>query len=351
MIRWLICLILLSAAWGQSGTLKNKAVNGETPKPLAQADDQLSPAQRIPQDATIITIDGLCDRSSPVAFKPSCKTTMTRAQFEKILFAIQPESPQAARRQFANDYTNTLVKARKARELGLDKQPDFDSRVEVLRLVVTKKALETSINIREWDKISDKQIEDYYRSNPQEFIQVNLEKLFVPWFEPDDDPKNPLSETEKKKRDEQGFRDLRVEAEKLYQRALAGEDFLPLQIEANKFTDSNNGTSTRGDVVLERFRRKMFTPALVPVMDVEPGHLTPILTEDNGYYIFKVTKKSMMPLEKVRLEIHGTLRDPIVDKFKADIVQSAASSTVFNPDYFGPSTPADQSNPPEKNAP
>ncbi len=321
----------------------------ESAKPPVLADEQLSPAQRIPQDATIVTIDGLCDPSSPVAFKPSCKTTMTRAQFEKILFAIQPESPQAARRQFANDYTNTLVKARKARELGLDKQPDFESRVEVLRLVVTKKALELTINVQEWDKISDKQIEDYYKANPQEFVQVNLEKLFVPWFEPDDDPKKPLSEADKKKRNEQSFRDLKVEAEKLYQRASAGEDFLALQIEANKFTDTNNGTSARGDVVLERFRRKMFPPFLVPVMDEEPGHLTPILTADNGYYIFKVTKKSMLPLEKVRLEIHGELRDAVVDKLKAAIVQAAASSTVYNPDYFGPSTPADQSNPPQKN--
>lgn len=353
MFRSLICLILISSAWAQTENVTTKAVVGDTSQNLvnqaAHPDDVLSPAQRVPQNATIITITGLCSRSSPMAFDPDCKTLMTRAQFEQVLNAVQPGSPQAVRKRFAVDYTHTLVKARKAHELGLEKQPDFDSRVEVLRLASTRKAFELSINVNEWNKISDRQIQDYYRSNPQEFVQVNLEKLYVPWFEPDDDPKKPLSDAEKKKRDEQSFRDLRVEAEKLYQRALAGEDFLALQIAANKFTDVNNGTSTLGDVVLERFRRVMFTPALAPVMDVEPGHLTPILTEDNGYYIFKVTKKSLLPIDKVRLEIHGKLRDVQVQKLKAAVLQIAASAASYNPDYFGSAQSA--GNAPEKNAP
>ena len=118
-----------------------------------------------------------------------------------------------------------------------------------------------------------------------------------------------------------------------------------MQIEANKFTGVNNGTSTKDEVVLERFRRKMFTPALVPVMDVEPGHLTPILTEDNGYYIFKVTKKLMLPLEKVQAEIHATLRDAQLEKRKAAIADMAASAPVYNPDYFGSAAPGSNGTP------
>jgi hypothetical protein len=195
------------------------------------------------------------------------------------------------------------------------------------------------MSVSEWDKISDKQIADYYDSRQADFIQINLERLFVPWFEPDDDPTKPLSEAEKKTRNEQSFRDLKIEAEKLYQRALKGEDFLALQIEANKFTGANDGTSTEDEVVLQRFRRKMFTPALVPVMDVEPGHLTAILTEDNGYYIFKVTNKLLLPLEKVRAEIHATLRDAELQKRKAAISEMAASAPIYNSDYFGPAPP------------
>ena len=89
-----------------------------------------------------------------------------------------------------------------------------------MRLVSTRKALDVAMSTSEWDKISEKQIADYYASHQDEFIQINLERLFVPWFAPDDDPTKPLSEAEKKTRNDQSFRDLKVEAERNFTNAL-----------------------------------------------------------------------------------------------------------------------------------
>ena len=95
MIRKSICLVLLCSAWGQSGNqagnVKAMSQQGgksrsEVTQPATQ-DEQLSPAQRIPQTAVIVTISGLCSFHAPVAFSPECKTVFTRSQFERILSA------------------------------------------------------------------------------------------------------------------------------------------------------------------------------------------------------------------------------------------------------------------------
>jgi parvulin-like peptidyl-prolyl cis-trans isomerase-like protein len=344
--RWgWMCLLLVSVAHGQSGTTTSAPIqNPEAPKAAAApapankvAEDAQFAAERVPQDAPIITIPGLCEK--PPASKTSaadCKTVFTRAQFEKLVDLVQPHSSQAARRMLAYTYIQTLIKAQKAQEMGLDKLPDFDSRVEVLRLFVTAKALEDSQRKQEWDKISDKEIEDYYRNNPAEFVQVDLDRIFVPYFEPDDDPKQKLSEAEKQKRNQDWRQTLKNEAEKLRTRAMAGEDFFKLQEEANRFTDLANGPVTTWDINLRGFRRSMFTGELLKVMDVEPGQFTPVLTVDNGYYVFKMIRKTTLPFEKVRGQLHRQLANERYDRDKAAIEQVAATSAVYNDDYFGP---------------
>ena len=98
--------------------------------------------------------------------QPECKTVITRAQFEKVLEALKPNAPQAIRRSLANTYVQLLVKSHEALKMGLDKDPDFADRLEVLRLTVDHSALDEELKRQESAKITDKQVDDYYRDHP-----------------------------------------------------------------------------------------------------------------------------------------------------------------------------------------
>src|SRR5271166_1862415 len=238
----LVCLLLASVAWGQAdGAKAGGAAQGQKSQgPASVSQPATAPANgtekkeiyasNVPPDAPIITIAGLCDH--PPAGKAAttdCKTVITRAQFDEVLNLTIPDALPAARRIVANTYIQMLVKAQKAREAGLTQQRDFDSRVEVLRLLFYQKALDKAINEQEWNGVTDKEIDDYYAKNPLNFVQVDVDRLFVPKFHPDYDPSKNLTDAEKHKIDEQWYQTLKEYTEKLRARWLAGEDLLALE--------------------------------------------------------------------------------------------------------------------------
>jgi len=344
MFRSVFVLLLASAAWGQS-TLGNSSPPSQT----APGQAAITPSaaelaiRKIPADAPIITIDGFCEHPSVGKnMQPECKTVITRAQFEKVLEALKPNAPQAIRRSLANTYVQLLVKSHEALKMGLDKDPDFADRLEVLRLTVDHSALDEELKRQESAKITDKQVDDYYRDHPDEFVQVDVQRLFVPWYEPEDDPNKKLTPAEKLQRDRAWQKQLKAEAEKLYARAVAGEDFLPLQIEAYQFTGANNGTATEGDITVPRQRKMMLDQAMMPMLDLQPGQMTKLITDDNGYYVFKATKREVLTLEGyggyARKEIRKKFADEAYAKDKAALEQEAAAAN-FNDSYFGPPRP------------
>jgi hypothetical protein len=334
-----ICLWLGLSAWGQ--------VSGAAPASPAQQQDNKKadatpalgefPADKVPQDAIIVTITGLCDHPLPAKADPSeCKTTFTRAEFEKVVDLLSPHAPQAGRRMLANSYAQTLVRAQRALDMGLDKRPDFADRMEVNRLLISHETLDEVQAKEEWDKVTDKQIEDYYRQNPAEFVQVDAERLFVPWFEPDENKQLP--EAEKLKADLEWQRKLREEADKLHTRAVAGEDLLALQKEAYQFTGVSPDIE-RVNITLPKTRRLMLTPALMPLMDLQPGQISAVLVEDNGYYIFKATKRANMPFDyHVTREVHNKFQTEGLKKDKEELQKLVDASTTYNDNYFGPPT-------------
>ena len=342
---FMICLflasnVLTSNLVAQStGTTSAPVQTTDSPKneaPPNTLPEQQFPADKVPQDAVIITIPGVCPNH--LSTKPAeCKTTLTRAQFEEMLDVVKPHAPQAARRLIAITYSQALAKEQKALEMGLDRHPDYAGRAEVQRLLVSHEMLDEAQDKQAWDSISDKQVEDYYRNNPAEFVQVDAERVFLPWFEPDEN--KGLPEAEKDKRDLEWQQKLKEEADKLHARAVAGEDCVELQKEAYKFTGVSQDVD-RSSITLPRTRRIMLTPALMPLMDLEPGQVSAVLTEDNGYYIFKATKKASMPFDSRTIrEIRTKFRDEVLAKDKAELAKTIAASVTYNDNYFGPPTP------------
>src|SRR5271168_3313480 len=97
----LVCLLLATMAWGQGAS--------STPTPATQpsaaapagntAQSQEAEASKVAPDTPVITINGSCE--NPPAAKAAdsnCKTVITRAEFERILDAVQPNMPARVRR-------------------------------------------------------------------------------------------------------------------------------------------------------------------------------------------------------------------------------------------------------------
>lgn len=340
----LVCSLLAGLAWGQTDKT-NSTVPAQVPtsqvtpvSPDASAPPATLPGQdlaAVSADTPVITIAGLCDYASTgKVTDPSCKMVVTRAEFEIMARLARPKDPPQFATDIAHTYIESAEKAQKALQMGLDKKSTYPQRIEVLRLLFYAKMLNRQLEEQEWNKITEKQIEDYYHDNPQEYVIAEVQRIFLPRFPPDEKPGEKLSDAEKQKRQQEWDASLQREADSLRARAVAGEDYLKLQNEAYKFTAVNEVQGPES-VVLHNVRRRHFDPDQKSVMDLKPGETSPVLYDPTrGYCIFRVDSKGMIPLVKVRLEIHKMFQTEGI-KRDMDAIQSQAKIT-FNDAYLGP---------------
>jgi len=337
-----VCLLLATLTWGQAASpppppAQQPAAQAGTPpgaagNPAAGKDDQ---ASKVAPDATVITINGLCDHppADKAAADPNCKTVITRAEFEKLLDSVQPNMPPRLRRQFATRYSMALVMAEKAHEMGLDQGPKFEDRMKLMRIQV----LSQEYNQAQQEKagqVSDQDIADYYKNHAPDYEEANLQRIFVPRAQQPPASKVKLSAATEEKRREDSEAIMKKEADKLHARAVAGEDFSKLQAEA--FLTAGMKTkapSTKMDDV----RRSGLPPAQATVMDLKPGDISAVISDASGFYIFKVGTKEQTPLDKVKEEIRGTLRSQHMQEQMQAVQQSATPS--LDESYFGPEMP------------
>jgi hypothetical protein len=333
-----VCLLLATLAWGQAASPPPPAAQqpGTPPgfggNPAAGKEDQ---ASKVAPDAPIITINGLCDHppADKAAADPNCKTVITRAEFEKILESVQPNMPPRVRRQFAMRYSMALVMAEKAHEMGLDQGSKFEDRMKLMRIQV----LSQEYNQAQQEKagqVSDQDIADYYKSHAQDYEEANLERIFVPRAQQPPASKIKLSAAAEEKRRTDSEAIMKKEADKLHARAVAGEDFSKLQLEA--FTTAGMKTKAPSTKMADA-RRSGLPPAQATVMDLKPGDISPVISDASGYYIFKVGTKEETPLDKVKEEIRAALRSQHLQEQMQAVQQSATPS--LDESYFGPEMP------------
>ena len=168
---------------------------------------------------------------------------ITKAEFETLAGHLAPNVTPQMKKQLASLLPQWIMMSNEAKKKGLDKTPQFEDKVKVLKMQILSQELRQNIQ-DEAGKISPGEIEKYYKEQAEAYEQFNLDRLFVPRTkqnEPEakEDEKNEkLSEeaqkakqaAEKAKADEaeQAMTQL---AESLRARAAAGEDFAKLQKE------------------------------------------------------------------------------------------------------------------------
>ncbi len=334
----LVCLLLAALAWGQAPNSTSTPAAQQPSAPAGAAgnpaENKESEASKVPPDAPIVTINGLCD--NPPADKtadPNCKTVITRAQFEKILDTVQPNMPPRVRRQFATRYAMVLVMAQKAHEMGLDQGPKFEDRMKLMRLQVLSQLFNQAVQEKA-GQISDKDIEDYYHNHSADYEEADLQRILVPRSQTLPASKVKLSAAAEEKRRKDAEEAMQKEADKLRARAVAGESFSKLQDEAYQLAGSKvKPPSTKmGDV-----RRNALPPAQASVMDLKTGEFSEVISDPSGYYIYKVGAKEVEPLDKVKEEIRASLRNQRLQE-QMQAAQQSATPTL-DESYFGPETP------------
>jgi hypothetical protein len=334
----LVCLLFGAMAWGQAASPTSTPATGQSGAPAGGA---MSPAQnsdaeasKVAPDAPVITINGLCENeSADKAADPNCKTVITRAQFETILDAVQPNMPPRVRRQFAMRYASALALAQRAEQLGLDKGPKYDERLKLARIQILAQAFNQSVQEKA-GQISDQDVEDYYKNHTADFEEADLQRIFIPRSQQAPASKVKLSAAAEQKREKDSEDVMQKEADKLHTRAAAGEDFTKLQAEAYQLA----GIKTKPpSTKMEDTRRNALPAAQGTVLDLKTGEISAVLSDQSGFFIYKVSKKEVEPLDKVKDEVHSSLRSQRLQE-QMQTAQKSATPTL-DESYFGPDMP------------
>jgi len=331
----LVCLLLAAMSWGQAASSPSTPAAQQSGSPTSAAgnptESKEAEAAKVAPDAPVITINGLCDNPpADKAADPNCKTVITRAEFEKVLDAVQPNMPARVRRQFATRYSSALVMAQKAHEMGLDQGTRFEDRMKLARLQILSQSFNQAVQEKA-GQISDKDIEDYYHNNSAAYEEADLQRIFVPRSQQLPASKVKLSAAAEKKRQKDAEDVMQKEADKLRARAVAGEGFTKLQDEAFVLAGlKSKAPSTK----MGKVRRTGLPPAHASVMDLKTGEISPVLSDQSGFFIYKVGAKDAEPLDKVKDEIRGTLRTQRMQE-QMQTVQQAATPKL-DESYFGP---------------
>jgi len=309
------------------------AAKSSSAKPKAAASKEVGP------DAAVITIKGLCSAAAPkagpktaggsAAAKPAtCETVVTRKQLELLIETVSPNLQAAQRRMLAQRYAELLLMANAASKAGLEKDPKVQEQIRVSKLQVQEhlrlaklQVLASSYSRQMQQKEGDvpqADIEKYYQENSTKYEQAKLLRIYVPMVATEEGKPPDAAAT-------------KALAEKIQQRAAAGEDFDKLQKEAFAAA-SNKGTPPSADMG-ERRRATLPAKEADTVFGLKAGEVSPPLEEASGFSIYKVVSKDQVPLDKVHDEIKATLgRERLresMEKLRASV------KPTFNEAYFG----------------
>ncbi|MGA2357245.1 MAG: hypothetical protein ABSG02_22340, partial [Terriglobales bacterium] len=204
-------------------------------------------------------------------------------------------------------------------------------------------------------KVTDADVEDYYKKNESSYEQATLVRIFVPKTKeikpatttaktgtkagasPGTTTKAGTTATAKsttppqpteaqKKAGEEAMTKL---AGTLRERAVKGEDPDTLQKAAYAAAGLPGVPSTK----LEKQRRANLPPAHQAVMDLKAGEVSEVITDANsGFYIYKMVSKETLSLEAATPEIRKLLSS----QHYRDAMQSYQSNVDLNDAYFGP---------------
>jgi hypothetical protein len=263
-----------------------------------------------------------------------CKTEITRAQFERLADALGIGDDASNRIRVAVRYPEILLYAQKARELEVQKDARFQEKLKYTYLQLLWQAFEEEL-ARKANAISDAEVEKQYRQRPEMFEEVDLLRIFVP-----NEKKHSVFPASSEKVDALHASDaaaMKIEAEQIRKKAVAGGDFEKLEAEVYKFAgydlsdapDVDLGMTSRAEMPRE------YTQA---VFDLKPGQVSELVPAPLGWHIVKVRSRHTIPLNEAKRLLQRLRLQEAQDSAKSSI------KTDFNNAYFNTPHGMDKAN-------
>jgi hypothetical protein len=336
----LLCLLLVGTMFGQT----TPSAPQLKPRP---AESAMAGASNLASDTPVITVQGLCERPAGSSATPSdCKTVITRADFEKVVTAIQPNMPKASLKQFATRYVMALMVAEKAHEQGLDQSPEFQERMNLSRLQVLD-VLASERMQRDAAKVSDSDVEDYYRQHEADFKTITYDKLYLP-RQKESETAAQAGAPELEKKRQASETEMKEEADKLRARAAAGEDFSKLQQDGYDFA----GVKAKApNTHFNSIAKASLPPTEATILELKKGEVSQVQGSPQGFLIYKVDDIEQQPMANVRAEITRRLQTDKLKAFSDQLQKSASENTTFDDAYFATPGPPSLRNPGELPSP
>jgi hypothetical protein len=290
----LACLALAGAGLAQSES-SGPALNSTSPRQTSN----------IALDAPVITVQGMCEKSgASSAPAADCKTVITRAEFEKLLNTGQPNMPEAAKRQLANQYAVALYLAQKAHQAGLAEGPGFDEKLYLMRLQLEASMGRGQVR-KEAANVTDADVDAYYHDHISDYKTISFERLNVPKQKKVDPTTEKANDPDLQKKREASQAEMKAEADKLRARAAAGEDFTKLQQEAYDFGGYSQIKASNPRV--DKVRKGGILPADASIFELKAGEVSQVFADPGGFAIYKVEAVEDLPVAGVRDEISRKL--------------------------------------------
>jgi peptidyl-prolyl cis-trans isomerase C len=284
------------------------------------------------------------DKPAAAAAKPAAMATTTAATADPVIITAgsvqvrQSEFEQAVKslpqeyqamvagqgkRQFAEDYLRMKMLAAEGQKRGLDKDPDVQTQLNLMREnLVAQAALK---QIESGITVSDADTRAAYDANKKDYEEIKARHILISYKGSRAPQKAGKAEMTKEQ--------AKAHAEDLRKQIVGGADFAEL---AKKESDDTGSGANGGD--LGSFGHgQMVGPFEQAAFAAKVGEVPPVVETEFGYHILKVEAHDYTPFEQVK----GTLeRDAKQKKVQAtlDALKNDAKPT-FSETYF-PATPA-----------
>jgi len=242
-----------------------------------------------------------------------------KSEFEAALKSLPAEYQQFAqgpgKRQFADDYIRMKLLAAEGVKAGLDKDPEVQSQLALL-----KENLIAQAELKKMDSalaVSDADLQKYYDAHKGEYEEVKARHILIAF------KGSPAAQAGKKELTED---EAKAKAEDLRKQIVAGGDFAAL---AKKESDDVGSGAQGGD--LGSFGRGQMVPEFEKAaFEAKTGDVTPVVRTQYGYHIIQVLEHGATPFEQMKPTIAKNQREA---KMRAALDELKAKA-VYSETYF-----------------
>jgi len=250
-----------------------------------------------------------------------------QSEFETAVKSLPPEYQSYAlgpgKKQFADDYLRMKLLASEGLKAGLDKTPDVQRQLELLKenLVAQEelKKLDTATTV------SDADLKKAYDENKKEYEQVKARHILIAF------KGSPAAQKGKKELTEA---EAKVKADALRAEIIAGK--AKFEDVAKKESDDVESGKNGGE--LGSFGRGQMVPEFEnAAFGAKPGDITQPVKTQFGYHIIKVEEHNTTTFDQVKANLEKTVKQKKLRETLDAIRESA--KPVYDQAYFAPPPP------------